>query len=342
MENLQQQEYGFGEVTLQRPMRLFKGSISQAKTYGSPFTPDLDFLVRLVTDYRSHQAILREEAGQHFKNFENHVRGRHKLSPVTLQTVSKKIGMTPETLAPWVHGRQDGPLAPELLKLFCLVEDVPYQFMSHALDTEVRCPCCKKNILDDRDAFWRKQSIAVNAPEYEFADRILSATIGASYFAMLLVNFTEQKIDWDDIYTLSHQCKHPMGHWLTDIQGCLEVASLPDLAAKMQLMSATECHVPYERLRKWSAGMDLMAVSVAKALSNASRRHNWHWTSFFLARALTFVIDFLMAAAPGAKPKRQSIQAIVADRFVGLGQNLRIAMAKRAKASNEKPIQTAT
>ncbi|MFN4327056.1 MAG: hypothetical protein ACK4FP_14355, partial [Azonexus sp.] len=119
-------------------------------------------------------------------------------------------------------------------------------------------------------------------------------------------------------------------------------ASLPDLAAKMQLMSATECHVPYERLRKWSAGMDLMAVSVAKALSNASRRHNWHWTSFFLARALTFVIDFLMAAAPGAKPKRQSIQAIVADRFVGLGQNLRIAMAKRAKASNEKPIQTAT
>lgn len=341
MENLLQEEYGFGNVTLQRPMRLFKGAITQTKAYGVPFTPDLDFLVRLVTDYRSHQAILREAAGQHFKNLENYVRGEHQTSSVTLQMISKTIGITPEVLASWAHGRPNGPLVPELLKLFCLVENVPNKFMSHALDTEVLCPYCKMNILDDRDTFWHKQSIAFDRPEYEFAERILTAGIGASCFAMLFVNHTEEKIDWDDIYKLSHQSKHPMGHWLNDVQRGLAVASLADLAEKMQLMSSTECHVPYERLKKWSAGTDLMAVSVAKALSNASKRHNWHWTSFLLARSLTFVIDFLMAAAPGVEPKRQSIQAIVADRFIGLGENLRIAM-KKTKTSNEKPIDTAT
>jgi hypothetical protein len=42
---------------------------------------------------------------------------------------------------------------------------------------------------------------------------------------------------------------------------------------------------------------------------------------------------FPSCSSPGIEPKRASVEAIVHDRFTGLGQNLRIAMAKKAKES---------
>lgn len=331
MENFQSAQTTFAAVTLQRPMKLFKGALTKVKVYGEPFYPDLDFLVRLITDYRSHQAMIRQSAGNHFKNFENHMRGKHQQSTSTLQGMSQILGVEPADIASWVHGKQDGPLVPEVLKFFSLVESIPYKFASHTLDTELLCPCCEKNILDDRDAFWNKQTVTYNEPEYSFADRILTATIGASFFGIMFVGLTCKQIDWPDIFKLAQPDKHPIGNWLSDIQDSYGATSLANLVVKIQQMESPELHVPYERLKKWSSGMDLMPVTVAKALSKASGYHNYYWISFFLARALSFAVDFLMAATPVNEPKRQIIQSIVEDRFVGLGQNLRIAMAKWGK-----------
>jgi len=309
-------------------MKLFKGALTHSKAYQESFVPDPDFLIRLITDYRSHQAIIRESAGEHFKNFENHIRGKHRLSPITMRAMSKKLGVELDEITEWSHGKKDGPLLPDLLNIFSLIESLPFRFTTHMLDKGVLCPCCKNNILNDRDEFWTKQSVAFNEPEYEFAERILRATIGASFFWILLGRLTGGTTDWPDVYSLAHRCKYPIAHWLSGIQTSYRVNSLAELAVKMQAMDSPECHVPYERLKKWSSGMDLLPVSVAKALSQASGHYYGHWISFFLARTLTFTIDFLVAAALGAEPKRQIIQEIVENRFVGLGQNLRIAMSK--------------
>jgi hypothetical protein len=319
-------------------MKLFKGALTHSKAYRESFVPDPDFLVRLVTDYRSHQAIIRQGAGAHFKNFDNFIRGKHQLSPVTMRAMSEKLGVELDEIAKWPHGKEDGPLLPDLLNIFSSIESLPYRFTTHILDAEVLCSCCKNNILDDRDAFWTQQNIVFNEPEFGFAERILRATIGASFFWILLGRFAGEKTDWPDVYMLAHRCKYPIAHWLSAIQTSYRVNSLAELAVKMQAMDSPDCHVPYERLKKWSSGMDLLPVSVAKALSQASGHNNEHWISFFLARALSFVIDFLVAAAPGAEPKRQVIQEIVENRFVGLGQNLRIAMAKQANEAKGKDL----
>ena len=109
MENLQIDEFQFGPITLQRPMRLFKGALAQSKVYGEPFVPDREFLIRLFTDHRSHQAMIRKSAGEQFKNFENYVRGKHQPSPVTIRVMSQKLGIKPDQLTQLAHGKQDGP-----------------------------------------------------------------------------------------------------------------------------------------------------------------------------------------------------------------------------------------
>jgi hypothetical protein len=332
MENLPVEQFEFWPVTLRRPMKLFKGALSQSKSFGEPFVPDLDFLVRLITDYRSHQAMFRESAGDHFKSFENHIRSKHQVSSVSMMAMSQKLGVTPDDISKLAHGKKDGHLVPEFLRIFSLVEEIPYKFTAHTLDTEVICPCCKKNILDDRDAFWLEQSVAFNKPEYAFADRMLSAAVGASF---IMMKFIGNSTDWQEIYTLAQRSKYPIGNWLLDIQKSYGVTSLAELAVKMQMMCSPECHVPHERLKKWSAGMDMMPMSVAKALSQQSGRYGWHWGSFILVRTLAFTIDFLVAAAPGRQPRRQIIQEIIEDRFVGLFHNMHVALAKRAKDAKE-------
>ncbi len=174
--------------------------------------------------------------------------------------------------------------------------------------------------------------------EYEFADRMLSATIGAGFLAIQLGNHLgDKKINWTDIYTLADHFKYPMSHWLLNVKASYGVSSLAELAINMQLMEYSECHVPHKRLKKWSSGADLMPVSVANALCKASGQNYWHWVSFFLARTLTFIVDFLVAAAP-VEPKRQVIQKIVDDRFVNLGHNLCIAWAKRSQEPEKETV----
>ena len=56
----------FAPITLQRPMTLFKGALGL--TPGVASTPDPEFLTRVLSKYSSHQAWLRDLAGDDYKN----------------------------------------------------------------------------------------------------------------------------------------------------------------------------------------------------------------------------------------------------------------------------------
>lgn len=333
MENLHPDHLAFGPVTLQRPMQLFKGALSHTKVYGEPFEPDPEFLVRLVTDYRSHTAMMRKSTGDHFKNFENHIRGKHQLSTTTISEICKQLGLTPETLEGMAHGKKDGPLLPTALVLFSMMESIPYSYSRHILDIELICPCCKKNVFDDQAAFWSKQAIFFNQTECSFADRILTAIVGLFYIGVSFSSYTENKIVWSEFCKLAHPDRHPIGHWLSDIQACFKASSLSQLATKIQLMGLPKCNVPPERLKKWSSGMDLIPVSVGMALSKSTNSQNWFLFSFFIARALSFTTDFLVAAAPGEKPKKAEVQKIVEKRLTSLYKNTQLAIKQQANNS---------
>lgn len=345
MENLQSglptrtkidEDLSFEPITLQRQMVLFKGALSQAKIYGAPFVPDLDFLVRLTTDYRSHQALLRAKTGVHFKNFENFLRGRHRLSPVSLRSISNEVGVSIDDMKTWAHGNEDGPLLPQMLKLFAFAERIPFTLTANTLSSvDIPCPHCKANILDDADAFWNKAEIDINPAEYKFAERLLSAVIGISLLTEIALRLSNdaREVNWSTFSDLAHPSHHPAGNWLVEVQAALGVSSLAELAIKMQAMDSTNCHVPYERLKKWSSGLDLMPLEVAKALAKATSTYNWLLTRILLARSIALVIDFLTAAAVGDAPPRKLVQGIVYTRLQALGKNVQIAVGNH-KISN--------
>lgn len=120
--------------------------------------PDSEFLVRLLTGHASHQAYIRHEAGSDYKNLENWVRGKHKASRTTKQVLASRLGLTMEYLEKLAGSALDGPLMPDILTLFQMVEVFPMRLTSGALNRVVPCPCCGENLLDDVDAWWSKQA----------------------------------------------------------------------------------------------------------------------------------------------------------------------------------------
>ena len=322
--------HAFAPITLFRPMQIFRTSLGSSTSIGTSFLPDHDFLVRIVTDYRSHQAMLRTEADDNFKNLENLLRGRHQLSQKTLLSLSQRLNVAPEELVTWVHGQDDGPLAPKLLGFFALLETIPGAVTSEALATAVLCNCCGGNMLDDRDVFWGRQPVLYCSAEYEFAERLLRATVGAVSIMRSIAGIVGETFSWEELCSLAHPSKYPTSHWFELVQQHYHVSSLSELSVKMQLMSASECWVSYGRLKKWSSGQDLMPVVVAKALTKGTSEPTRLWLSFMLARAITFIIDFLCSAT-STKPTRLQVQEIVYCRLNALVQNLRLAKGQKTK-----------
>lgn len=322
--------HAFTPITLYRPMRVYKTALAPSASIGIPFVPDGDFLVRMVTDYRSHKAILRAEVDGDFKNLENLLRGRHQLSAKTMSSLSERLNVSSEELATWVHGEKDGPLAPNLLRLFSLLETVPGGLTSQVLAAPVFCNCCGANMLAGRDLFWARQLVSYAPAEVEFAERLLKAAVGAACVFDVMASIAGKTFPWENLTALVHPSKYPMGHWLELMLTHYQVSSLIDLSVKMQLMPAPECRVPYERLKKWSSGQDLMPVAVAKALIKGTSQPNRLWLCFMLARTITFVIDFLCSAGP-IRPMRMQAQEIVYCRINALIANMRIAINAEKK-----------
>jgi hypothetical protein len=276
--------------------------------------PDADFLVRLITDYRGHRDMLRSEIDVDFKNFENMMRGRHQLSTTSLSSLSRRFGVAPDELTSWIHGNEHGALAPNLLGIFSLLETVPSAIASQVLAIPVLCKCCGANMLDDRNVFWRRQLVSYATPEYEFAERLLRATVGAACIFAAIAGVLGKPFHLEDVSSIAHPSKYPISHWLKLMQAHYGVSSLTD----------------YGLLKKWSSGSELMPVAVATALTKNTNEPIRLALYFTLARTICFIVDFLCSAAL-VKPTRVQAQEIVYGRINGLIANMRMAITEEQK-----------
>ncbi len=297
---------------------------------GVPKAPDPEFLVRLLTGHASHQACIRHEAGSQYKNLENLIRGKHKVSSTTKLVLANALGLSMEDLESLGGSAPDGPLIPGILAMFQIVEGLPMRVTSGVLDRDVPCPCCGKNLLDDVDIWWEKQAPGMGTAEYHLAERLLNAVLGAALIESFVALFQERTaLSLDRLGALANPSRHPMGNWLSEAQKVMSCDSLAELAAAMQLRGDVGSIFSHGRLKKWSSGQDVMPLEAGEAIAEACGQTKSGLRRLIAARTIALVTDFVAAALPyktGAVG-RKAAQEIVYARLEHLGGNVRIAIA---------------
>ena len=297
--------------------------------------PDPEFLVRLFTGHASHQAYIRHEAGSLYKNLENLARGRHKVSRTTMQALASRLGLTMEYLEKLAGSALDGPLIPDILTLFQMVEGFPMRVASGALNRVVSCPCCGENLLDDVDAWWSKKAPGMGQAEYHFAERLLNAVFGASLIERIIALTKERfELSLDRLDALANPLRHPIGNWLWEAQASMSCNSLAELATAMQLRGGVGATFSHSRLKKWSAGQDVIPLEAGEAIAEACGQAKSGMKRLIAARSIALVTDFVAASWPTvphvAGRKGEGAQEAVHARLVQLGNNLQMAISAMA------------
>lgn len=295
--------------------------------------PDPEFLVRLVSDHASHQAYIRHEAGSDYKNLENLIRGKNNPSRTTKQVLAGRLGFPMDYLEKLAGSALDGPLIPDILAAFQILEGLPMRVTSGVLASEVPCHRCGKNLLADVEARWSKQVPGMRPAEYHFAERLLNAVLGASLIERLIAPFKEQaELSLDRLDALANPLHHPIGNWLLEAQASMSCNSLAELAAAMQLRGGVGATFSHGRLKKWSAGQDVMPLEAGEAIAEACGQAKSGIRRLIAARSIALVTDFVTASWPATAHvvSRKGAQEVVHARLVQLGNNLRIAIAAMA------------
>lgn len=319
----------FQPVTVLRPLGPYGRMLDLEP--GVPQSPDPEFLVRLLTGHASHQAQVRHEAGAQYKNLENLVRGKHKSSPTTKAVLASELGLSIDVLDKLDGSAPEGPLLPDMLSLFRLIEGLPTLVTSRLLDRNVPCRCCGHNLLGDKDHWWSKHAPGIGVAEYEFAERLLNAITGASLIERFLGAFqTTPEVYLGCMACLAKPSKHPIGHWLAEAQAALNRDSLADLAIELELNKKTTARFSYGRMKKWSAGQDVMPVGAGEMIAEACGQAKAGQRRLTAARAIALVIDFVAATLP-TDTSHQAARTIVHQRLGQLSQNLQISLATMVK-----------
>lgn len=296
---------------------------------GIPKAPDPEFLVRLVTGHASHQAGLRKEAGNHYKNLENLIRGKHKVSPTTKVVLAGALGISMDDLENLEGSSPDGPLVPLILTIFQAVEGLPMRLTSGVLDREVPCPCCGHNLLDDVGSWWSKHSPGLRQAEYLFVERLLNAVLGSGLIERIIACLLDRKaLDLDRLCCLSNPARHPIGNWLSEAQEAMSCQSLAELATAMQLHGRIGASFTHGRLKKWSSGQDAMPLEAGETIAEACGQKTSGVRRLIAARTIALVTEFVAASVPEGGPAvgRCAAQKIVHSRLEQLGGNLRLAI----------------
>lgn len=296
---------------------------------GCPKAPDPEFLVRLLTDFASHQAGIRKAAGSHYKNLENLIRGRHKVSKTTKTLLAGALGIPVGVLDSLEGSSPNGPLVPIVLDIFQVVEGLPMRVSSGVLQQEVPCPCCGHNLLDDVGSWWSEHAPGLGQAEYQFVERLLNAVIGAGLIERVVASLTDRKtLDLDRLGALANPARHPIGNWLVEARGILSCQSLADLARTMQLRGGMGANFSHGRLKKWSSGQDVMPLEAGEAIAEACGQKASGVRRLIAARTIALVTDFLAASVleGAAAVGRGAAQKIVHARLEQLGGNLRLAI----------------
>lgn len=309
----------FEPVTVLRPPGPY-GRLLNLKA-GAAMPPDPEFVVRLLSDHKSHQAYLRQQASHDYKNLEHHLRGKHKLSERSKRELVAHLGISMEWLEKLDGHASDSALWPELLALFQMVEAFPMQLASTVLDQQVQCPHCKTNILHDVDKWWPKRAVDLSPTTYRFAERLLKALLGASLMEGLFRSDQHARLSLKRLHALAHTAHHPIGNWLLQAQLALSCDSLAELAVAMQLRGETFTHA---RLKKWSSGQDVMPLTAAQAIVNVCAGPGPDMLGIMAARTLALISDFITASVARDSPlsKRHRAQEIISDRLTHLNSNV--------------------
>lgn len=314
---------------------------------GRPKAPDPEFLVRLITGYVSHKAGIRNAAGSHYKNLENLIRGKHKVSSTTKVVLSSCLGISMDVLDILEGSSPEGPLLPIILTIFQVAEGLPMRVTSFVLDRVVPSPCCGNNLLNDVDSWWANHAPSLRKSEYYFVERLLNAVLGAGLIEGVIAKFiVNKKINLDRLGRLSNPARHPIGNWLSEAQEAMSCKSLAELATVMQLRDGCGATFTHGRLKKWSSGQDVMPLEASEAIADACGQASSGVQRLIAARAIAMITDFVAAAMPepGGVVGRSAAQKIVHSRLETLGANLWLAinaingkLPQRASSSEASP-----
>lgn len=288
-----------------------------------------------MTGHASHQAYIRRQTASNFKNLENLIRGRHRLSNTTRSTLAASLGVQATDLDALEGSSLDGPLIPLILTVFGMIEGLPERVTSSMLAREVLCPCCGTNLMDDADAWWQSHTPELGGAESLFIDRMLNAIVGASLIESLIGDFQEHPDPGlESLDCLSNPNRHPIGNWLAEAQVALGCKSLPQLAAMIQLQGGRGSSFTHGRLKNWSAGMYVLPMDDGAAIAEAMGKPHSGWRRLIAARTFAMITDFLAAAMPDDRG-RIAAQQIIDARLRHLAGKLRIATSAKPGQSHQ-------
>jgi hypothetical protein len=306
----------FWPLVIARPLKLFSKTLGL--TPGVEGVPSREYMVRVLSDYPTHQALVRALTGDHFPNFVNHVRGKHRISPTTLKAIAGRFGpnVGPNEIAAMVHGSSDGPLLPALLSLWGLFEAIPNLFFANMVKAGIPCPHCGGNLIDDRDAWWTKQPLTLPKSAYELVERMLGAILVGTGFYAYFKNIDREAL-LDHIVQLAEPSKHPFGNWIDNVKQSRGAASYFDLCAA----SADGTLLPFDenRLSKWASGGELLPLALGGRLIAGLPDATALELDLYASRAIAFVLDLVIATTPGATaPRREAAQDMIFRRLTTL------------------------
>lgn len=323
------------EVELQRPMQLFGKALGLPA--GTRATPTADFLIKVCTDYPSHQAWLRAEAGGQYKNLENLLRGRGQRSRSTLTRLEQAMPWAGNLLADVEPSAPDAPLWPAFLQVFQLVEGIPFRLFQALMSHEVACPHCGANVLQDANAWWGSQRLSWGDPEIRLAERLLVVTTTATGLALVADRTRAGTEGFGETLDLATPRRHPIGNWMEQVKKAHGVRTLDALAQRLPIGDG-DTVIDQTRLNKWASGMDLMSMAAGRELTAGLPNQSALDRRLIAARMIAFVIDFLRAAAPVERPSRVDVQTLVEARLRQLRSNTLLAAS--TVHANRDQIQT--
>lgn len=327
----------FGLVTIQRPLLHFDRAL--ALTPGVAGEPGLEVLTRLLTGYRSHQAMLRQHLGDRlYRNFENVVREKNEPTTETLTELSRIFDSSPANIMGMAHGQKQGPLLPQYLQILQIPEVILSWTYENFTATPIPCPCCGKNILDDTQEYWRGQtSVRLDQPEYQFVERCLTALVIWRRFKVIISmhglpvgqRFSSTNPDPAD------PRQYPVGNWLQAVRnayGCSDNLALEKRLACLPPSSRPSSPISQLRLNKWACGEDLIPLDVGESIVQGLPTVDNFRHGLLEARSIVFLQEFVRAAALGTDaPPPVEVRIIVHKRVEGLANKLRYSFHKAAQ-----------
>lgn len=315
----------FSPMTIQRPLKLFKGILGLTPCVEA--APDPDFLAHLLTG-RSHQAWLRLYLGNQYKNLENLLRGRGNSSDTTVAILQDKLQI--EDLRSHSHGSNRGPLLPVLISLFQMIKGFYFQVAAGVSTIPLPCPHCGHDVNDDVDLFWQRQPLILGVAEYRFVDRLLTAIVGASLLHVALRNLSHSDGLRIVPADMAGPRRHPIGNWLNLLSKYYGCRTLTELQVLLPIDANDPDHVlSYRRMRKWAAGHALLGTDTASRMIKGTSDETTLGALFLVSRTLALALDFAIAAAPnGQSLPRKTVQEILHHRLIEREGKVRLTISR--------------